>query len=145
MRTETQSADSTYRSSTLPLHVDGAEVGDSPVAHRTYPGIRAMRRAIAFIEANLGERLSLELLAREAGISRFHFARQFRQATGCSPMKYLMRERIERSKRLLTLGNISMCELATTLGFCDQSHFTRTFRRLTGQSPREYVRLRTRV
>ena len=104
-------------------------------------GDRALRRALAFIEANLGERFSLETLAVATGISRFHFSRLFRATTGQSPMGYLMSIRVERSKGALTRGDRSICEIAAQLGFCDQSHFTRTFRRHIGMSPREYVAL----
>jgi transcriptional regulator GlxA family with amidase domain len=92
------------------------------------------------MEANLGERLSLEALADAAGMSRFHFARVFRMATGRSPMEFLMRQRVERGKEILSQGEMSICDIAALLGFCDQSHFTRTFRRVTGMSPREYLR-----
>lgn len=92
------------------------------------------------MEANLGKRLSLDAVAASAAVSRFHFARLFRITTGHSPMDFLMRARIERSKNLLKRGDVSICEVAATLGFCDQSHFTRTFRRLTGMSPREFMR-----
>lgn len=101
---------------------------------------RALRRALAFMEANLGKRLSLDAVAASAAVSRFHFARLFRVTTGHSPMDFLMRARIDRSQDLLKRGNISICEVAAALGFCDQSHFTRTFRRLTGMSPREFMR-----
>jgi transcriptional regulator GlxA family with amidase domain len=92
------------------------------------------------MEANLGERFSLEMLAEAAGMSRFHFARVFRIATGYSPMEFLMRQRVARGKDILLQGDMSICDVAALLGFCDQSHFTRTFRRVTGMSPREYLR-----
>lgn len=101
---------------------------------------RALQRALAFIEANLGERFTLEAFAASVGISRFHFARLFRSTTGHSPMEYLMRVRVERSAALLMQRGASICEIAATLGFCDQSHFTRTFRRIMGTSPRDFVR-----
>jgi transcriptional regulator GlxA family with amidase domain len=106
---------------------------------------RALRHALAFIEANLGERFTLDTLAASVGISRFHFARLFRASIGSSPMGYLMCVRVERGKQLLETGGSSVCEIAAQLGFCDQSHFTRTFRRLAGVSPREYVRLKRRT
>lgn len=92
------------------------------------------------MEANLGRRLTLDAVASSAAVSRFHFARLFRVTTGHSPMEYLMRARIARSKDLLGQGDTSICTVAATLGFCDQSHFTRTFRKLTGMSPREFMR-----
>lgn len=75
-------------------------------------------------------------------MSRFHFARMFRIATGYSPMEFLTRRRVERGKEILIHGEMSICDVAALLGFCDQSHFTRTFRRVTGMSPREYLRTR---
>ena len=129
----THSIHSTHRSEALPLQPETAGSTASE-------GTRTLRRALEFIDANLGERFSLEVLAKHACVSRFHFARQFRQATGYSPMEYLARRRIERGKRILARGEVSICDVAASLGFCDQSHFTRTFRRMTGQSPREYVR-----
>jgi AraC family transcriptional regulator len=101
---------------------------------------RALTRALAYIEAHLGEEISLGDLAGAAAISRFHFARLFRASTGHSPMAFLLRLRIARAQDMLHAGNRRIAEIAAALGFFDQSHFARTFRRLTGQSPREYAR-----
>jgi AraC family transcriptional regulator len=99
---------------------------------------RAFRDVNAYIEQHLDERLSLDELARVAGVSRFHFARQFRLRTGESPMGFLLRVRIERGKSLLREGAASVGNVAAALGFADQSHFTRTFKRLVGVPPSEY-------
>jgi AraC-like DNA-binding protein len=100
----------------------------------------ALRRVRAYIDDHIGERISLEELARQVGVSRFHFARQFRLSTGESPMGYLRRVRIERSKSILHTRNTTIAEVATRLGFSDQSHFTRIFGRLVGVSPGSYAR-----
>jgi AraC-like DNA-binding protein len=81
-----------------------------------------------------------EELARQAGVSRFHFARQFRLSTGKSPMEYLRQVRIERSKSILQTRDTSIAEIAARLGFSDQSHFTRIFGRLVGVPPGSYAR-----
>jgi AraC-like DNA-binding protein len=99
-----------------------------------------LRQIRAYIDAHLGERISLDDLAREAGVSRFHFARQFRLSTGESPMGYLRRVRIERSKSILQSRETTIAEVAATLGFSDQSHFTRTFGRLVGVSPGSFAK-----
>ncbi len=96
---------------------------------------RAMTRVIAHIEENLGEGLTLGNLASVACVSRFHFARMFRQSTGYSPMAYVLRRRVERARLLLAQGYQKLSDLAAELGFCDQSHFTRIFRRMTGFTP----------
>lgn len=99
-----------------------------------------LRRIRSYIDAHIGERISLDDLARLAGVSRFHFARQFRLSTGESPMGYLRRLRIERSKSILQSRESTIAEVAATLGFSDQSHFTRTFGRLVGVSPGSFAR-----
>ena len=113
-----------------------------PIEHRPRRGLsrRALNRACSFIAENLGERFTLDDLARQAGVSRFHFARLFRVSTGDSPMAYLLKSRIERAKQMLLQDDRPVCEIAAVLGFCDQSHLTRTFRRLTGLTPREFAR-----
>lgn len=106
---------------------------------------RALNRACSYIAENLGERFTLDHLARQAGVSRFHFARLFRVSMGESPMAYLLKSRIERAKQMLLQNDRPVCEIAASLGFCDQSHLTRTFRRMTGLTPREFSRSQTSV
>jgi AraC family transcriptional regulator len=100
----------------------------------------SLRRVRSYIEEHIGERISLDELAREAGVSRFHFARQFRLSTGESPMGYLRRMRIERSKSILQTRDSTIAEVAARLGFSDQSHFTRIFGRLVGVPPGSFAR-----
>lgn len=101
---------------------------------------RALARALDFMDRKIGEEVSLDEIAGAACVSRSHFARLFRISTGDSPMGYLLRLRIERAKALLAGGDQSICAIALTLGFFDQSHFSRTFRRITGVSPSEFAR-----
>ncbi|GAC1627214.1 MAG: hypothetical protein NVS9B10_15940 [Nevskia sp.] len=103
-------------------------------------GRKALYRALIFMESNLGQKIRLEDIAMAACVSQFHFARQFRVCTGYSPMEYLFRIRIERSKRLLAESELPLGAIALELGFCDQSHFTRHFRRLVGSTPKRYAR-----
>jgi AraC family transcriptional regulator len=116
-------------------------LGDA--VHSRFPSGLAgsvLRRIRVYIDAHIGEHISLDDLARQAGISRFHFARQFRLSTGESPMAYLRRVRIERSKSILQSRETTIAEVAATLGFSDQSHFTRTFGRMVGVSPGSFAR-----
>jgi AraC-like DNA-binding protein len=99
----------------------------------------ALTRVMRYVDERLGESISLADLANLAGVSRFHFARQFRVSTGESPMEYRRRMRIERAKRILAQQSATIAEVAIRLGFADQSHFTRTFRRMVGVSPGHYV------
>ena len=100
---------------------------------------RALRQALLYIETHLGDPVRLQDIARAAGVSRFHFARLFRVSTGDSPMGFLLRARIERAKVILRSTDRRMCEIAASLGFCDQSHFSRSFRRYAGVTPRQFA------
>jgi AraC-like DNA-binding protein len=110
--------------------------------HRFRGGLAggALRRVRTYIEEHIGERISLDELAVQAGVSRFHFARQFRLSTGESAMGYLRRMRIERSKSILQTHDATIAEVAARLGFSDQSHFTRIFGRLVGVSPGSFAK-----
>jgi AraC family transcriptional regulator len=82
--------------------------------------------------------LHLEELARVAGISRFHFAREFKRMTGVPPHQYLVKLRIQRAKSLLEGTTMPLSEVGLQSGFSHQSHFSRLFRRFTGTTPQSY-------
>ncbi|WP_414446683.1 helix-turn-helix transcriptional regulator [Burkholderia sp. 22PA0099] len=93
-----------------------------------------LRRVFDYVEANLAEPITLHDIARHAGLSRMHFAAQFRLATGLSPHAFLTQRRIEQAKRLLRDG-LPIVEAALASGFPGQAHFTTVFRELTGTTP----------
>ena len=97
-----------------------------------------LRRVIAFIDARIGDNISLEDLAGVAGVSRFHFHRQFKKSLGVTPHDYILRARIERAKGLLIESDLTVGEVSGAVGFVDQSHFSHTFRRLTAMTPRSF-------
>lgn len=94
-----------------------------------------LKRAIDYVEAHLDEPVKLAQLATSAGLSRMHFAAQFRAATGLRPHEYLLRRRIERAQDMLSGADMPVVEIALSVGFQAQSHFTTVFKRFTGQSP----------
>jgi AraC family transcriptional regulator len=94
-----------------------------------------LKRAIDFVEARLSGPVSLADLAAATGLTRMHFAAQFRAATGLRPHEYLLRRRIERSQELLLRRDISVVDVALSVGFQTQSHFTTVFKRFVGQPP----------
>lgn len=97
-----------------------------------------MRRVMDFIQAHLGQDLSLEALAGQTGFSPYHFARLFRQTTGESPHQFVVRQRIERAQQLLEKTDVPLSHIALESGFTDQSHLTRAFKRHLGQTPGAY-------
>jgi AraC family transcriptional regulator len=103
-----------------------------------------LRRAVDFIEANLGESIGLAEMAASAGLSRMHFAAQFRAATGMRPHEYLLRRRIERAQHMLAVSTSPLVDVAFEVGFKSQSHFTTVFARFVGETPKGW-RQRTRL
>jgi len=91
-----------------------------------------MRRLECFVDAHLGEDLSLDSLAHEAGVSRSHLGRVFKQTVGQSPFEWVRAKRIERAKQLLAEARLPVAEIAIATGFADQAHLTRAFGRLVG-------------
>jgi AraC-like DNA-binding protein len=112
------------------------------VASVDNPGLnpQALARVCAYIEAHLGDAITLDDLAAAACISRFHFARLFRATTQCSPMQFVRQQRVARAQALLAQSSRPISAVAADLGFFDHSHFTRTFRRLTGIPPGRFTR-----
>jgi transcriptional regulator GlxA family with amidase domain len=103
---------------------------------------RALERATRYVESHLGESIRLAHVADAAAVSRFHFCRQFRAATGQTPMQFVSGRRIAVARELLASSGLDLCEIALRLGFCDQSHFSRVFHRATGHPPGRYAQSR---
>ncbi|HEY0459397.1 MAG TPA: AraC family transcriptional regulator [Pyrinomonadaceae bacterium] len=95
-----------------------------------------LRRVQEFIDVNLEEDLSLAELAEVVDLSQFHFARAFRKSTGQTPQQYLMQQRIERAKQLLSKDDLPIVEVSLRTGFKNQSHFTTLFRKFTKYTPK---------
>jgi AraC family transcriptional regulator len=103
------------------------------------PGFR-LRKIRDLMVTHLEEEFSLIRLARQAGMSQFHFSRAFKRATGIKPSQYFINLRMERARRLLRETNRSIIEIGLNVGYSSPSHFTRTFHREVGISPSRYRR-----
>ena len=99
---------------------------------------RRLQRVTDFIDTHLGEDLTIAMLANEACLSPFHFARAFKAATGVAPHRYLTDRRIDCARRLIEEGRLSLAEIADLCGFSSQAHLTRWFKRIVGTTPHEY-------
>ena len=99
-----------------------------------------LRAVVEYIEEHLDGSPSLEQMAATAHLSVYHFARQFRAATGLPPHQYVISRRVERAKQLLQEGDLSLAEVAAAAGFADQSKLSHTFKRVVGVSPRQFRR-----
>jgi AraC family transcriptional regulator len=98
-----------------------------------------LRAVVEYIEENLADGPSLAELAAVVGLNPYHFARQFKAATGQPPHQYVIARRVERARQLLEAGtDLSLAEVALHTGFCDQSQFSHHFKRLVGVTPGQF-------
>jgi AraC family transcriptional regulator len=102
-----------------------------------------LRAVVEYIEGHLTAGLRLEQMAAVARLSVYHFAHQFKRATGLPPYQYVIMRRVERAQQLLRVSELSLAEVAARAGFPDQSAFCRQFKHLVGVTPRRF-RMHTR-
>jgi AraC-like DNA-binding protein len=100
------------------------------------PGV--IRRVQEYIDVHMSENVDLPVLAGVAGVSTYHFAREFKRSTGTTPHYFVINRRVERARDMLARTNYSLAEIALAVGFADQSHLSRHFRHIVGSTPREF-------
>jgi AraC family transcriptional regulator len=97
-------------------------------------------RVTEYVEAHLDRDLSLERLARVAGVSASHLKTLFKRSTGLPVHEYVVQRRVERARTLLQRGGLSAGEVALEAGFSHQSHMARCMRRVLGVTPSTVAR-----
>lgn len=97
-----------------------------------------LKRVVSHIEEHLDQPITLHDMAGAAGLSRMHFAAQFRAATGLRPHEYLLHRRIERAQEMLREDRETLVEIALSVGFQTQAHFTTVFKRICGETPHRW-------
>jgi AraC family transcriptional regulator len=128
-------SDSVYVESvgqTLVMHVARLEPPQNTV--NALPKWR-LKRVQEYVRTHLENNISLTDLARVAGLSRMHFAAQFRVATGHRPHEHVLHQRIECAKDILSSSDTPLAEVALAVGFQAQAHFSTVFKRLTDETP----------
>lgn len=119
----------------------GMPVAPQPVSGGLPP--RILRRALERLRSESDADVSLGALAADAGLSRFHFCRAFKESTGMPPHAWLRHYRLEQAKAMLRDPSMSVIAVAVALGYASQTAFAAAFKKLTGQSPSEFRRLAT--
>jgi AraC-like DNA-binding protein len=92
-------------------------------------------RLTTHVEDNLQDRLFTVELAVLARLSVFHFCRVFRNTFGCSPHKYVVRQRVARAQNLMLTTTLPLAQIAADCGMADQAHLSRRFRQFVGETP----------
>lgn len=91
-----------------------------------------------YINENLDKRLDLDIIAREACLSKYHFIRTFKLTEGQTPRQYIIKQRLGRAENLLTQTTKSFHEICLEVGRQDASSFGRLFKKTFGLSPNHY-------
>jgi AraC family transcriptional regulator len=99
-----------------------------------------LKFAIAYIQDNLAQEISLNTIAEYLGMSHYYFCRLFKQSMGISFHQYVIQQRVERAKQLLRQGKMKISDIAIVCGFSHQSHLNRHFKRLTGVTPKIFLK-----
>jgi AraC family transcriptional regulator len=97
-----------------------------------------LRAVVEYVEERLDAGSTLEQMAAVARLSPYHFARQFKAATGLPPHQYVIARRVERAKQLLQGGGLTLAQVAARAGFSNQSHFSHHFKRKVGVTPGQF-------
>ena len=101
---------------------------------------KVLGRAIERLRSDSEADVSLAALASDAGLSKFHFCRAFKESTGLSPHAWLRQHHLEQAMKMLRDTDDSIVSIAAALGYSSQTAFAAAFRKLTGESPSDWRR-----
>jgi AraC family transcriptional regulator len=99
-----------------------------------------LRRSIERLRSDNNFDVSLAALASDAGLSRFHFCRAFKESTGLSPHAWLRQQRLEQAMNMLRETDVPIVSVAAKLGYASQTAFTAAFKKLTSETPSDWRR-----
>lgn len=105
---------------------------------QSYNSVQIINQSLDWMTDHYAEHISLDQLARQANLSKFHFSRLFHTQTSLSPYEWLLNYRINQSKQLLRHSCLPVQQVARNSGYGDVNHFIRAFRRQTGTTPLRY-------
>ena len=91
--------------------------------------------AVQYIFRHYAENITVQELAKRAYLNNNYFSKLFTSQVGITPQQLILRTRIEKAKELLQYTDLTVGEIAATVGFADALYFSRVFRRHTGMSP----------
>lgn len=98
-----------------------------------------VKNSVEYIKDCLDTNLSLDELAQNVNLSKYHFLRSFKTQLGLTPHQYILTQRVQKAKELILKGE-QLNQVATKVGFNDQSHFIRNFRKIYGYTPSELLK-----
>ena len=115
---------------------------DAELKQKEFPikleNIGHMENSMNYILGHLEENLTLDVLAKEAGMSRSYYSTMFKTLNGVSVWNYIMHQRISKAQYMLEESDASIIEISEKCGFSSISNFNRAFKKITQKTPREY-------
>lgn len=97
-----------------------------------------IQKALKFIDENYTAEINLKKVSEQACLSRFHFSRIFKEATGSKYQEYVINLRINKAKKLLSDYRLTITDIAFAVGYNDLTNFERTFKKILFCTPSEY-------
>jgi len=102
------------------------------------PELEIIKKAMDLFNETYNQQVNLEYASRQLGVSINHLIKIFKKHIGLTPFQYISKMRIDRAKMLLKQGDISILEIAYSVGYESLSTFYRCFKDQTGYTPNEY-------
>jgi len=106
-----------------------------------YLQLGRMQAIISFIQRNLGQHLSIELLVSQVGLSPTHLRRVFLEATGSPIHQFIIHLRLRKAREFLMTTQMPLIQISTALGFNSESHFIAVFKRAHSTTPARYRKM----
>ncbi|WP_353096932.1 AraC family transcriptional regulator [Tissierella praeacuta] len=97
-----------------------------------------VQRAMEFTKKNYRDSLGLDIISEFLGLNKCYFCNLFKKETGITYSHYVNEIRIEKSKKLLQHTNLSILEIALSVGYNNQNYYTMAFKRFVGTTPFKY-------
>lgn len=110
--------------------------------HTESAGMAAVKQTVRTIRRRYAEELTLDMLAAEVGVSKYHLTRLFRRMTGDTIVSFINRVRCDSARHLLASGEHTVSETCALCGFDNLSYFSKTFHRMVGVLPSAYRKSR---
>ncbi len=127
---------------TLAIHLLRNYCATQPKVSSYTDGLSDFKRqqVMEYVNEHLHQEIKLAELAALTQLSPYHFLRLFKQSVGVTPHQYILQCRIKKAKFLLQHSELSIADIATSVGFCDQSHLNRYFKRIVGVTPKKFLK-----
>lgn len=122
----------------VPLVLSRVDDIRGPMQEITTDKPACVLRAICYIEEKFSEKISLNMIAKEANLSKYHFSRLFSRHTGMTPLKFTTFMRMQRAKELLEREDLTVSIIAMQVGFNDLGTFIRQYKKHNGMTPTDY-------